>query len=320
MTTDSAHIDQQLLTLMQAVRENPDDTARIALNDLLRTDPVARAAMARLLVDEHALIANLRDDSIRCLLTAAPSSKSDQPARSTPWFSWRPFTAAAAGLLGGMICSTVVFGYITDRSTQQRLALPVFDSGLEGIKPLDTGLPHNVEEWGVRSAQIVSAERGVQPLQGQRMLRLEPALLGSQDENLYAHAYQILDLRTLPSALAGGTMEVLVSASFSAAPGPAKTRNYLRVYALSEPPGVATEDFWSKKEDAGVVSLTQRFEIEPGDTGWRPFSVKMPLPHGAQSLVIIFSATSPRDKTLPTPLSYLDDVQVSLLTSPVIQP
>jgi hypothetical protein len=246
-------------------------------------------------------------------------SQRPHPARRTTpasSFQWRSLGAAAAGLVFGLICSTVVFGYVTERDAIKKTAMPVFDPGLEGIKPLDTGLPHNVNEWGVRSAQIVTAEHGVQPLQGQRMLKLEPSLLGKNDENLYAHAYQVLDLRLLPSVAVSENREVLVSASFCAALSKSKAKNYIRVFALNEPPGTATEDFWSKAENNEVVSLTQRFEIEPGDTAWHPVSAKMPLPSGTQSLVIVFSATAPRKGSDPAPASYLDEVNVSLLTSP----
>jgi hypothetical protein len=315
MNQDSRSLDQELLSLLQAVREAKNESARESLNARLRADPNARAAMARLLVDEQALVTRLRDDSIVSLLKPSPVGASKKVGHFKHWLTARPLTAAAAGLAFGMICTSMVLGYVADRAAVKKTPLTVFDAGLEGIKPLDTGLPHNVERWGVRAAQIVTAEKGVQPLQGHHMLRLEPSLLGKQDKNLYAHAYQILDLRSLPSQLRSESREVLVSASFSADNSTTKVRNYIRIYALNEPPGVASVDFWSKAEGDEGVSLMQRFEIEPSDAGWRPFSAKMPLPHGAQSLVIIFSSTTPKDEPLP-PLSYVDDVQVSLLTTP----
>jgi hypothetical protein len=319
MNQDSTSLDQKLLSLLQSVREAKDEPARESLNALLRADHNARAAMARLMVDEQALVTRLRDDSIVSLLDPAPVGRSIRVGHLTHWLTRRPLTAAAAGLVFGMICTSVVFGYVAERAAVKKTSLAVFDAGLEGIKPFDKGLPHNVDKWGVQAAQIVTAEKGVQPLQGQHMLRLDPSLLGKQDKNLYAHAYQILDLRSLPLQLTAESREVLVSASFSAAKHKTKVRNYIRIYALNEPPGVASVDFWSKAEGDEVVSLTQRFEIQPSDGGWRPCSAKMPLPHGAQSLVIIFSATTPKDEPRP-PVSYVDDVQVNLLTTPTELP
>ena len=241
--------------------------------------------------------------------------------KPTYWLQWRPLWAAAAGLVIGMFCTSVVYGFVAPRlGVVKRMLLPVFDPGLEGLKRLDTGLPHGVDEWGVRSARIVSAENGVRPLQGQRMLRMEPTLLGKQDERHYSHAYQVLDLRSLPLDAVSGTVEIQVTASFCAPQSKVKARYLIRAVALNEPPGTATDGLWSKAEDAGVVSLTQRFETEAGDSDWHPFSVKMPLPHSAQSLVIMLSAISPKDETTEAPVRYLDDVHVSLLTSTTALP
>ncbi|MCA1962935.1 MAG: hypothetical protein LDL31_03200 [Prosthecobacter sp.] len=248
-------------------------------------------------------------DSARALITT-PVSRTQ-----TPWYAWRPLTAAAAGIVLGILCTSVVFGYVTERASQG-LPIPVFDPGFEGAKPLDTGLPHGADEWGGRSVAVVPAENGVRPLNGRQMLRLQPSELNEKDANHYAHAYQVLDLRPLALGVQSGAMEVLVSASFCTAPSSAKARNCIRIYALKEPPASVTENFWSKDEDAGVISLTQRFEIASGDDGWRVFSAKMPLPQGTQSLVIIFSATSPKLEPPSASASYLDDVQAILSKTP----
>ncbi|MDP1588162.1 MAG: hypothetical protein Q8M07_10480, partial [Prosthecobacter sp.] len=60
------------------------------------------------------------------------------------------------------------------------------------------------------------------------------------------------------------------------------------------------------------VAMAQRFETKTVKSGWHPFSVEMPLPASAQSLIIIFSANCPKQDAA---VSYLDDVQVSLLSS-----
>jgi hypothetical protein len=290
-----------------------DETQLLAAS--LKSDDALADLYVRHIGLEVALEATASSAEVTRELLTSPASS---PARFR--ILRRPLTAAAAGIAFGMICTSMVFGYMADRTAVQMFALPVFDPGLEGLKPLDKGLPHDVDEWGVRAGRIVPAENGVQPARGERMLRLEPALLGKQDENLYAHAYQILDLRSLPREVLSDSMEALVSASFRAARSATKARNYIRVYALNEPPGTAADGFWSKDDDAGVVALTRRFEIESGDGDWHSFSVKMPLPPDAQTLVVIFSATSPRDETIPPPISYLDEVQVTLLTSPAPQP
>ena len=107
--SSSSHrsLEQRLLHLLQAVRDTRDTSARAELNTLLRENADARSTVARLMVDEQALISRLRDDSIVALLEPAP--KAETPLRtSTRWFAWRPFTAAAALEAGLFDFSTVI--------------------------------------------------------------------------------------------------------------------------------------------------------------------------------------------------------------------
>jgi len=177
---------------------------------------------------------------------------------------------------------------------------------------LDKGLPHGPDEWGARSAEIVASEKGVQPMAGKHMLRLQPSQLGKLDDKLYAHAYQVIDLRSLPTDSASAGQQVHVSASFCKTTDGINTRNYIRIFALNESPHSVTENFWSKEENEDIVAMAQRFETKTVKSGWHSFSVEMPLPPTAQSLIIIFSATSPKTDAAT---SYLDDVQVSLISS-----
>jgi hypothetical protein len=310
MNIPSSPLDLRLTTLLQKVRDEQDDQARSELNALLLTDAAARRAMAVALVNEQVLISHLRDQSIVSILNTDSFPKAAVP-KTARWFAWRPLTAAAAGIVFGMLCTSVLFGYVAQRAVQ-RIPIPVFDPGFEGLKPLDKGLPHGPDEWGARSALIVSAEKGVQPLAGKQMLRLQPALLGKLDEKLYAHAYQVIDLRSLPTEVTSAGRKVQVTASFCKATDGLNPRNCIRLFALNESPDSVTDNFWSKEENEDIVAMAQRFETKAVKSGWHPVSVEMPLPPSAQSLIIIFSANCPKQDAAA---SYLDDVQVSLLTS-----
>ena len=80
--------EQRLLELLTAFREEGDLKARAELNERLREDPAARSAIARLLVDEQALIERLRQDDIVALLEAPArprvASPSRRPSRTLP--------------------------------------------------------------------------------------------------------------------------------------------------------------------------------------------------------------------------------------------
>ena len=322
MNVDSESITHRLLALLQAVRDTHDDSARATLNELLRSDSTARTAMARLLVDEQAIINRLRDDGIVSLLAPAASVAHRKTARSTRWQAWRPLTAAAAGILFGMFCTTVVFGFVVPRlSVLKKVPLPVYEPGMENTDMiLAKTVPRRVGQWGADSASVVTAENDVKPLEGKRMLRLEPIPPEKDVKNHSSRVYQVLDLRSLPSRGIVDDAEVLVSASFFAADSDVASRYLIRAFALNETPETATKGFWPKTEDDGVVSMAQRFETSPGDRGWHTFSLKMPLPRGAQSLVFLLGAVPPDDASAEASPHYLDDVHVSVLTSQATRP
>ena len=73
-------MEEQLLNLLQKVRDDGDEAARTELNELLRSHPEARMAMARTLVDEQALVSHLRDESIVSILDAGGEVAISQPA------------------------------------------------------------------------------------------------------------------------------------------------------------------------------------------------------------------------------------------------
>lgn len=94
----------RLLELLAAFRDHGDERARASLNDLLRVDPVARATMVRLLVDEQALMHRLRQDDIVALLQ--PGSTPASPrllARSPRRFPLGWLAAAAAVVVAGLL-------------------------------------------------------------------------------------------------------------------------------------------------------------------------------------------------------------------------
>ena len=102
-------LEHRLLRLLQAARDTQNPSARAELNMLLRDNPEARPIMARLMVEEQALISRLRDDVIVELLEPTRAQQTTPPMRSR-WLAWRPLTAVAAGILFGLFGASMVFG------------------------------------------------------------------------------------------------------------------------------------------------------------------------------------------------------------------
>jgi hypothetical protein len=215
-----------------------------------------------------------------------------------------------------MFCTTVVFGFAAQRlATVKQAPLMIFDPGIEDMNQIiEDGIPDHAGQWGMDLARVVAAEGAVKPLQGERMMRLEPRFHETEGNLLPSRVYQVIDLRTLPIHLVNSDAEVLVTASFCTANSEVSSRYVMRVFALDEAPELATTDFWDKSESDGVVSESQRFDTNTGDGGWHTFSLKMRLAPGSKTHVLILGNVAPKDATQQAFVHYLDNVQVSLIT------
>jgi hypothetical protein len=236
-----------------------------------------------------------------------------KPAR---WLTWRPLTAAAAGLVIGLFSASLVFGFVAQRvGVVKKVPLAVYDPGLESTEPITArDVPSRVGAWGAKAARVVAEESGVEPQEGLRMLRLEPTPRDKNGETHLSPVYQMLGLRSLPKASRVGDAEVQVTASFCAANREVSSLYSIRIFAINQPPDKARSRFWQKTEEEGVVITQQTFGTAPEDGGWHSFSLKMPLPRNARTLVIILSAGVPKAATAEAGMYYLDDVQVSVIT------
>lgn len=90
-------LETSLLELLVITRESDDPRARRRLNDLLRGNSAARSAMARMLVDEQALINQLRQESIVAMLEPQPRIITSPSVPTTSRRSLRPVPGATRG-------------------------------------------------------------------------------------------------------------------------------------------------------------------------------------------------------------------------------
>lgn len=287
----------------------------------LRDDVDFRESYVRYMNLDVALSTTSLSDMSKAVIIPVTTAVAWQSRRSA-WLSWRPLSAAAAGIVVGMFCTSMVFGFVSHRlAVSKKLPLAVYEPGMENADMvLRDGLPHQIGQWGVDSAAVVSAENGVQPCEGKRMLRLEPIPREKEVKNHTSRVYQVLDLGSLPMRGIVDDAEVKVTASFRAVNGDVASRYLIRAVALSETPEQATRDFWSKTENDDVVSVSQRFDSPSGEHGWHTFSLKIPLPRGMQSLVFILGAVPPENESAEASVHYLDDVHVSVLTTQATLP
>jgi hypothetical protein len=293
------------------------DAEARSLEQQLKIDASLRDLYLDMLNLDSALEAAAESAQIALSLPVPLTQRVLSPTRPVPtvWFSWHPLTAAAAGVMFGMLCTSVVFGWANQRLTLNRLPLVVFDAGLEDERQLlKDGFPDRPAQWGMDDASIVTAEGQIQPLQGKRMMRMKPIPREKPVKNHTSRLYQLVDLRSQSMAIVNGEAEAEVSASFCAASSNASSRYLIRAIALDEAPETATKNFWSKVESDGVVSESQRFDTKSGEAGWHTFSMKLRLPPGSKTLALIFGAVPPEDTSRSASVHYFDNVQVTLLT------
>jgi len=289
MNTDdssSSHrsLEQRLLHLLQAVRDTHDTSARAELNTLLRENADARSTMARLMVDEQALISRLRDDSIVALLEPAPATET--ALRTTPrWFAWRPLTAAAAGLVIGLFSASMVFGFSV-RSLEKVVSL-LQESFEGGPAPLVKGIPQEMNLWSGDFSEIVETYEGVKPAQGTKMarvLRSDFEGKASSMPNRQGDLSRVIDVRPFMREANGGEIVMTLSALFNAAPFPDSQRydGVVTLYALGELG--STEE--SLMEDALAISNGSCNSMDRDPSSWQSASTRFLLPTGTQFVML----------------------------------
>ena len=324
MNTDdssSSHqsLEQRLLHLLQAVRDTHDTSARAELNTLLRENADARSTMARLMVDEQALISRLRDDSIVALLEPAP--KAETPLRtSTRWFAWRPLTAAAAGLVIGLFSASMVFGFGA-RSVEKVISL-LQESFEGGPAPLVKGIPQDVNLWSGDYSEVVERYEGVKPKDGTkmvRMLRSDFEGKASSMPNRQGDLSRIIDVRSFMRDANGGEFVMTLSALFNAAPFPDSQRydGVVALYALGELG--STEE--SLMEDALAISNGSCNSMDRDPATWQTASTRLLLPTGTKFVMLKVSFRrwpkgSGDQPSLPDLMTFaghfVDDVRASI--------
>jgi hypothetical protein len=283
-SSSNRSLEQRLLHLLQALRDTHDASARAELNTLLRENADARSTMARLMVDEQALINRLRDDSIVALLEPAP--KAETPlSTSTRWFAWRPLTAAAAGLVIGLFSASMVFGFGA-RSVEKVVSLlqVSFESG---PAPLVTGMPQEVNLWSGDYSEVVERYEDVKPAQGTkmvRMLRSDFEGKASSMPNRQGDLSRILDVRSFMRDVNGGEFVMTLSALFNAAPFPDSQRydGVVTLYALGELG--STEE--SLMEDALAISNGSCNSMDRDPATWQTASTRLLLPTGTKFVML----------------------------------
>ena len=315
-------LEHRLLRLLQAVRDTQDPSARAELNMLLRDNPEARPIMARLMVDEQALISRLREDGIVELLETAPTHKT-APRMRARWFAWRPLTAMTAGVVFGLFGASVLLGFGPGGRWTEKVSSLFVESFEGGPAPLVTGVPQQLNQWSGDFSELVGEQQGVKPAHGTKMIRMLRADFEGKSVtkmNTYGDLMKIVDVRAFTRETNGGEVVLSASALFNAANFPEAERydGVVTLYAVDE---IGYTEKNLLNDSLAHSCSGPGLSLDRNPATWESATARLQLPAGTHFVVVKVSVrrwTKNKESlsTLPNPVNFsghfVDDVRSSI--------
>jgi len=263
-----------------------------ALEQQLKTDPALRDWYLDALNLDSALEAAAESAQTALSLPVPLSQRALTPvgATSTRWFTWRPLTAAAAGLVIGLFSASMVFGFGA-RSVEKVISL-LQESFESGPAPLVTGMPEEVNLWSGDYSEIVEKYEGVKPAQGTKMarvLRSDYDGKTSSKPSKQGDLMRVVDVRPFLREANGGEVVMTMSALFNAAPFPEAERYEGAVYLYALGQLGSTEE--SLLEDALAHSHGGCRSLDRDPATWQRATARLLLPPGTERVLLKVSFT-----------------------------
>jgi len=287
------------------------ESEAVRLNDLLEHSAEARERYWATASVHGLLEDSLQQASLRVI--TGQETRTQIPV--VRWFQWRPWAAAAAGLAFGIFGASMVWAYalpMANRTAERTIS--VLTEGFENAELIPSrGFPRQANEWSGDLSAPVTAESGVEPIEGDLMARLEQA---SPNSRHFSYAWRILDLAEYSAPSETGTRKVEVSAAFNTK-GEARPLHYqIRLAAFSQEPGEVRR-IWNHESvlfDTVLQHVGRNVRVEADDPGWQVVQASMEIPPGTRSLLISFAASEADSASAPKEY-YLDDVQARFVVS-----
>lgn len=247
----------------------------------------------------------------------AERSASPREKHWTGWLSWRPLTAAAAGLVIGAFSATAVRAFAVVKSPRV-LEVPLGDAGFEAGSPIATSsVPQQPGQWSGDPCAIVEAQGRVRPREGRHMLKfLAAATTGdfAGSKNMASDLWQVI---ALPG---NGARTVRIRAWFNADTD--KQAHFHIAAVAGDDPGADAKNLWEQRySDGGTLAFARSMTFVDRDPAtWEAGELTLQVPPQARVLVIGIAAyrlpVEPATEWFPA--QFLDDVSVSI--SEEVQP
>ena len=243
------------------------------------------------------------------------------------WLSWRPLTAAAAGIVLGIFCTSVLFAISPMRKAMKfNNVLTLLDGGFEsGPAKVPAGFPRRTGLWTGDDSERVTSKTP-KPSEGSRVLRFIKA--GAEPNEIGGSAtgcdlYQLVDLRPLRAQIPPqGEAMLKLSADFlDARPQTGPQLQFVcRINLFAGSP----EDLhaiWPTGLDENLGSGFGELLSHggPGANGWRKLAAHCVLPAQADFALVRIICQTPKGSRAPAVFGqqFADNILLQLRTQPL---
>lgn len=236
------------------------------------------------------------------------------------FFSWRQLTTAAAGVVLGMFCTSMVFGYVGSRAAQK--VKSVFYEGFESsVTKTQPGLPGEEGHWSGDEAAVVPATTRVKAHSGLKMLRFLNATYPGEKSprSQWGDVYRLVDVRGLAGE---GKTVARVSASFAQDTLSPEERFAGRVEALAIDKELNALPIplplaWLQQNNSATSS---RRALLSTVGAWQDVSVEVPITRETRyvmlHLAIVQEQPIIQSGAVQFPGHFMDDVKLEVIDRP----
>lgn len=232
-----------------------------------------------------------------------------QRRKWTGWLSWRPLTAAAAGIVFGMFCASLAWAVSSPRATSERL-FSLINGSFDEAR-LVRGFPRQIGVWSGDEAAIADGRL--------RFIKPESNSTDPQGRAIACDVFQLVDLRPLrPTRATEGNAVLELSARF-ADERPYNTKPsvtfFCQLYLFQGDPSQMHQSWPQGVPDALASGSAQVTTLGSDTKGSRQLTTRCLVPAEADFAVIQIAV---RPNLRPAKLDglFADDVTLMLKTSP----
>ena len=261
----------------------------------------------------------------------------DQPLRFTvkrKSNAWRTVSAAAVGVLSGVVGAAFLFGTV---GFAQRKLVRILDESFEsGQAPITEGVPRSPGFWGGDFSAVVGAQSGVEPRTGSRMFQFDRADYEGKHPGFSwsGDIHRVIDLREQEFDGADGRTTAVAEAFVRSVPfeSPQQYGASICIRSFDHLPesfdsvwhATSKSDSNSTGETEAPSAMANRFvKFDPTGKHWKKLRVEMRIQPGTRYLLLSLSVSDHiagrnkmRSGSVRFPGHFLDDVHMTLVRDP----